>query len=79
MKLYIIERKATFVVAAENYEEAFDLMDDCELEFSVWDSETLSIANTINVSESWAEMQPSNLHDGTTIRSIAPELFKKKL
>ena len=76
MKLYIIEQKTTFVVAAESYDEAYDMMDDCELDFSVWDSQTLSVANKNNVSESWANLQPSNIHDGKTLRDIAPELFK---
>ena len=77
MKLFVVERRETLVIAAESYQDALDARIDIDsYGAEVFESETMREATPENVSQQWANLEPSNLFDGTKLKDIAPELFK---
>jgi hypothetical protein len=80
MKLFVVERRETFVIAAQSYEEALEIRDEIDsYGTEVFESETMREATLQNISKQWASMEPSNLFDGTKLKDIAPELFSGSL
>jgi hypothetical protein len=76
MKLFIYERRETYVIAAEDHSKAFEICSDLESDSYISESTRLSDATVLNVSNQWANLEPSNLFDGQkTLKDIAPDLF----
>jgi len=77
MKLFVVERRETFVIAADSYQDALDARTGIDsYGTEVFESETMREAAPETVSQQSANMEPSNLFDGTKLKDIAPELFK---
>ena len=76
MKLFVVKRRETFVIAAESYQDALEARIDLDgYGTEVFESETMREATPETVSRQWANLEPSNLLDGTKLKDIAPELF----
>lgn len=75
-KLFIVEVRQTYVIEASDYDEAFEELSDIDrIDSCVWEYEKMSEATPENISRHWANLSPSNKHDGRKIKDVSPELF----
>ena len=78
-KLFVVECRSTYVIEADDYDSAFDELQEIDrYGTEVFESELMREATVSNVSKNWAECEPSNKLDGRKLKEIAPELFGQK-
>jgi hypothetical protein len=79
-KLFVVEVRKTYVIEAADYDEAFEELSDIDrIDSYVWENEQMSEATPENTSRHWANLSPSNKHDGRKLKDISPKLFRESV